>query len=677
MNWTRRRELGAHYTSEQNILKLIGPLFLDELRREFESVRLHKNRLFAFQKKLRTLTFLDPACGCGNFLVVTYRELRRLELEIIRAAQIFGPIAQVFHAVQINVDQFYGIEIEEFPAQIAQVALWLTDHQMNIEAGKAFGEYFNRIPLTTSASIRHGNALRLDWETFVPPTQLSFILGNPPFIGKTYQSAAQKADMAALTQGIKGAGVLDYVAGWYLKAAHYLSDRQHGQAHQDKRQFQDVRFGPQETFVGDLFVEAEEADASARQKIRCAFVSTNSITQGEQVGVLWGELLRQGMRIHFAHRTFKWSNDAPGKAAVHCVIVGFACGEPQQARLFDYADPAGEAHEIKVARINPYLVDAAEVVLPKRGEPICAVPEMVFGSMPNDGGHLLLTDAEKVEFLQQESAAASWIRPFLGAEEFINGIARWCLWLKDIEPKDLRLLPKVAARIALVKQHRLASTREATRKLADTPKLFGENRQPVGRYLVVPSISSEGRNIIPIGFLGAETIASNKLLTIPNATLAHFAILTSAMHMAWMRYTTGRLKSDYQYSIGIVYNNFPWPSLLPSPSGRGAGGEGEAVAPASAVSSPQPLSQRARDLKTPLESAAQAVLDARAAHPGSTLADLYDPNTMPEDLRRAHKTLDKAVDAVYRADGGQKTWANDAERVAFLFQRYALLTSII
>jgi len=645
----RRRQLGAHYTSEANILKLIGPLFLDELHAEFAAVQRDKNKLFEFHKKLRTLTFLDPACGCGNFLVVTYRELRRLELDVLRASQAFGHIADVFRAVQVNVDQCYGIEIEEFPAQIAQVALWLTDHQMNVEVGVEFGTYFKRIPLTTSASIRHGNALRLDWEAFVPPTSLSYILGNPPFIGKQFQSATQKEDLATVAKGLKGAGVLDYVAGWYIKAAQYLSGRKHGQASRDKKQFTDVRFGKQDVFIDDLFANFERLDETARKKIRCAFVSTNSITQGEQVGVLWSELLRQGVRIHFAHRTFKWSNEAPGKAAVHCVIIGFGIGEPAQARLFDYADPAGEAHEIKAARINPYLVDGPEVALPNRREPISAVPAMAFGSMPNDGGHLLMSNTDKAELLALEPSAAAWIRPFLGSEEFINGTGRWCMWLKDIEPAQLRALPQVAARVERVKQNRLASAREATKKLAETPRLFGEDRQPSANYLAIPKTSSERRQYIPIGFLPADVIASTEIFTVPNATLYHFGILTSTMHMAWMRAVCGRLKSDFRYSAGIVYNNFPWPSR-PAPAGK---------------------------TEAAIEAAAQAVLNARAAHPGSTLADLYDTNAMPDDLRRAHKTLDRAVDAAYAADGGKKTWADDAERVGFLFQRYAALTSLL
>ena len=396
-------------------------------------------------------------------------------------------------------------------------------------------------------------------------------------------------------------------------------------------------------------MELEQADEIARANIRCAFVSTNSITQGEQVGVLWSELFRQGLRIHFAHRTFKWSNEAPGKAAVHCVIIGFGLGEPKTARLFDYADPAGDAHEIKATRINPYLVDAPEVALPNRKTPICDVPEMAFGSMPNDGGHLLLADADKVDLLAAEPGAAAWVRPFLGSEEFINGVSRWCLWLKDVEPAQLRALPQVSARVERVRQNRLVSARQATKKLAESPRLFGEDRQPSAAYLLIPAHSSESRTYVPIGFMSPDVICGNANLTVPNATLYHFGILTSNMHMAWLRAVCGRLESRYRYSAGIVYNNFPWPS------------------------------RHEDDAKTEaaIEAAAQAVLDARAAHPGSTLADLYDPNAMPDDLRRAHKALDKAVDAAYQADGGKKTWADDAERVGFLFQRYAALTGLL
>ncbi len=404
----RRRQLGAHYTSEANILKLIGPLFLDELRAEFERVKHDKNKLFDFHKKLRTLTFLDPACGCGNFLVITYRELRRLELDVLIASRKFGAvIAGVFKdAVQVNVDQFYGIEIEEFPAQVAQVAMWLTDHQMNLEAGREFAEYFNRLPLDKSALIRHGNALRLDWEAFVPPQKLNYILGNPPFVGKQFQNAQQKEDLEFVADAVKGAGVLDFVAGWYLKAAQYLAGGKEGFVSRDKREFADVRFGEKDSLpqrgragvganenppIDDIFLTLDRETDAARERIRCAFVSTNSIAQGEQVGVLWSELFRRGMRIQFAHRTFKWSNEAPGKAAVHCVIVGFGREDSPRKRLFDYPDINGPAHELPASNINPYLADAPTVLLKKRDKPLAAVPLMVYGSKPTDGGNLILT----------------------------------------------------------------------------------------------------------------------------------------------------------------------------------------------------------------------------------------------------------------------------------------------
>ncbi len=527
----RRRQLGAHYTSEINILKLIGPLFLDELRAEFERVRHHKEALFAFHKKLPTLNFLDPACGCGNFLVITYRELRRLELDVLRAAAQFGTAtAQVFDLFQVSLEQFHGIELEEFPAQVAQVAMWLTEHQMNLEAGREFGEFFRRLPLERSAHIRQGNALRLDWEDFVPPARLTCILGNPPFVGKQYQTAEQKEDMDFVVGSLKGTGVLDYVAGWYFKAAQYLSGTQEGFVSRDKRAFADTRFagasasGPKESVVvgradesqkaaratkrgqpgpvgpeasapqiEDIFVVFEREDAAARSRIRCAFVSTNSITQGEQVGVLWSELFRRGLKIRFAHRTFKWTNEAPGKAAVHCVIIGFGREDTLRKRLFDYATVDGPAQERTADNINPYLADAPDVVLPNRREPLCRVPPMVFGSMPNDGGHLLLDDAERAALLAVDPQAEAWIRPFLGSEEFINGIPRWCLWLKDASPAQVKAMPHVRARIEAVREHRERSTRKATNKLASVPSLFGEIRQPTEQYLGVPKTSSERR----------------------------------------------------------------------------------------------------------------------------------------------------------------------------------------
>ncbi len=689
----RRRQMGAHYTSEANILKLIKPLFLNELEAEFEKVKRHKNQLFEFQKKLRHLVFLDPACGCGNFLVITYRELRRLELRVLQAAQSFGSITrEVFEQTGVNVDQFYGIEVEDFPAQIAQVAMWLVDHQMNLEAGQFFGDWIKRIPLDKSAEIRHGNALRIEWADFCPPGKLNYILGNPPFIGKQNQTVNQKEDMEFVTKGMKSAGLLDYVSGWYLKAAQYVSGSQLGEVSRDRKQFFDVKFAASkaltrkktvEAAMDDLFISFDKQDAANRQKVRCAFVSTNSITQGEQVGVLWGELLRMGMHIQFAHRTFQWTNDAPGKAAVHCIIVGFGAHNALAKKIWHYDDIKGDPESTLASNINPYLVDALDVVLPSRRESIQSVPPIVFGSMPNDGGHLLLNDDEKAALLIDEPAAMPWIKPFLGAEEFINGIPRWCLWLKDCPPATLGKLPLVKKRVELVKAHRAASTREATQKLAKTPQLFGEIRQPESQYLLIPRVSSERRDYVPIGFL-QDVVASDAALVIPNAQLFHFAILCSHMHMAWMRYVCGRLKSDFRYSNTIVYNNFPWPNLVNLVPKQGANTAlaqsiRSQAAPISIANNKSVAGNT--QLITRIEAAAQAVLSARAVHqqPGaaSTLAQLYDPLLMPANLAKAHAALDKAVDAAYKQDGGSSSYANDGERVAFLFKRYAALTSLI
>ena len=647
----RRRELGAHYTSEANILKLLGPLCLDELHAEFEKIKGDKNKLFEFHKKLQTLTFLDPACGCGNFLVIAYRELRMLELEVLRAASKFGQgVGSVFGFLQVDVDQFYGIEIEEFPAQIAQVAMWLTDHQMNVLAGVEFGEVITRIPLTKSANIRKGNALEIDWAEFVPPRQLNYIFGNPPFIGKSNQSAAQKASLESVTHGIAGAGVLDFVAGWFVKAGQYISTTPNGfgsiaaKANKGRKNFMDVKFGQG---AGDLFADASAAEVKQRRAIRCGFVATNSITQGEQVGVLWSWMMAQGVRIRFAHRTFQWTNDAPGKAAVHCVIIGFGMEDVNAPRLFNYDDVKGAAQEVAVKNINPYLVDAPSVALPNRREPICSVSPIVWGSMPNDGGGLLLKPEEKAELLAVEPGAAPWIRRFMGAEEFINNGTRWCLWLKDCPPQTLSKLKAVKKRLDIVRRHRAKSTRQTTIELAETPALFGEDRQPAGAYLLIPAHSSESRRFVPIGFMSSKEIVNNSCLAVPKATSYEFGILSSTMHNAWVRYTCGRLKSDFRYSAGIVYNNYPWP---------------------------QDVTDKQRQAVC---LAAQGVLNARAVHQkGKTrasLADLYNPNSMPANLTAAHKALDKAVDAAY----GQKGLKTDAERVAYLFGLYQSYTSLL
>lgn len=616
MDEKARRNLGAHYTSEANILKLIKPLFLDELHTEFERVKGNRNKLFEFHKKLRQLTFFDPACGCGNFLVISYRELRELELKVLRADHELsahkGQLTVDVHAlIGVNVDQFYGIEIEEFPAQIAQVALWLVDHQMNLRVSEEFGLYFVRIPLKSTPGIRHANALRLDWSEVLPAERCNYLLGNPPFLGKTYQSKEQKADLAAVMQGIHGAGDLDFVCGWYVLAAQYMKST-----------------GTQ-----------------------AAFVSTNSITQGEQVAVLWGEMQRLGMHTQFAHRTFQWSNEASGKAAVHCVIVGFGPEDHAVKTIYEYEDIKGLPHAVPVKRINAYLVDAPDVLLNKRRTPICPVPEMTNGSKPTDGGHLLLDEAEKERLIREEPQAEKWIRPFLGAEEFINKTARWCLWLVGCPPKELRLMPEVMKRVQLVKVMRLASTKASTVMLSSTPSLFGEIRSTKGSYLLVPRVSSEKRTYIPIGFIDQQVIASDAVQVVLDAGLFEFGITTSAMHNAFMRFTCGRLESRFRYSNTIVYNNYPWP---------GFAGE--------------PLSDKHRNA---IEQAAQCVLDARAQFADASLADLYDPLTMPPALLKAHQKLDTAVDAAYQPSGGKKSYASDAERVAFLFELYQSITSLL
>lgn len=602
MDKEKRRGIGAHYTSEKNILKIIKPLFLDALRAEFERVKGNKPRLRELHNKLASLTFLDPACGCGNFLILAYRELRLLEIEVLRALYADGQrVLDVADLARVNVDAFHGIEVEEFPARIAEVAMWLVDHQMNMQLSEAFGLYYARIPLRASAHIVHGNALQLDWPTVILSDKLSYILGNPPFIGKQYRTPQQDAEIDAVFHGVKGAGVLDYVAAWYLKAAQFIQST----------------------------------------SIVCGFVSTNSIVQGEQAAILWQELFNQyRVKIHFAHRTFSWTNEARGRAAVHCVIVGFAAFDTKPKYLYEYDNLKADPHELVVANITPYLTDGSDVVITKRSRPLCNVPEIVFGSMPNDEGHLLLSDEEKAELLAAEPGAAAFIRPLVGSREFINGISRWCLWLVDAKPEELRRLPRVMARVEKVRQARIKSDRAATRALAAFPSRFGEVRHPNTGYLLIPSASSETRQYIPMGLMGAEVIASNLCLIVPGAGLYHFGVLSSSMHMAWMRVVAGRLKSDFRYSNTLVYNNYPWPDTTPA------------------------------QVKA-IEAAAQGVLDARALFPGSTLADLYDPNTMPPALLKAHRVLDKAVDSAYR----KQVFETERQRVEFLFGLYQNLTA--
>jgi hypothetical protein len=515
MDAKARRNLGAHHTGEDNILKVIKPLFLDELWAEFERIKGNRNRLFEFHKKLRTLNFLDPACGCGNFLVITYRELRLLELEVLRAAYQDGQqLLDIHQRLLVDVDQIHGIEIEEFPAQIAQVALCLMDHQMNVMAGEEFGMYFARIPLTATPHTVHGNALRLDWEEVLPARRCSNVFGNPPFVGSKLLSHPQRADADFAFARMADAGLLDFVAAWYVKATHYV----HG------------------------------TDTSHCAP-RCAFVCTNSITQGEQVVLLWGWLLAQGVKIHFAHRTFQWSNEARGVAAVHCVIVGFGLDERKDKTIYDHDDIRGEPHPVPAAHINPYLVDAADVLAVGQVRPICDVSPIVNGSVPADGGNLVLDRTERNALIADEPQAASFLRPYGGAEDFIHGLERYCLWLADCSPALLRQMPRVVERVRGVKAMREASAKAATRAKAATPTLFTENRQPLaGHYLAVPRTSSENRRYLPIGFLPHTIVAANDLQIVPGASGYEFGVLSSAMHIAWARTTAGRLKSDIRYS---------------------------------------------------------------------------------------------------------------------------------
>lgn len=600
MNPKERRNLGAHYTSETNILKLIKPLFLDELWKEFESVKDNKNKLPEFHKKLSTLKFLDPACGCGNFLVITYRELRLLEFEVLKAlnksGQTFLDVSQI---LWINVDQFSGIEYEEFPARIAEVAMWLIDHQMNMLVSSEFGQYFVRLPLKKSANIVHADALETNWENVVSKNELSFIIGNPPFIGSNIMKQNQRDQIVKEFDNAAGGGTLDYVTGWYIKAAKYIQDT----------------------------------------KIKVAFVSTNSIVQGEQTNLLWGLLQNKyKIKIHFAHRTFKWNNEAKGNAAVYCVIVGFANYDTTNKSIFEYEDIKGEAHEIKAKNINAYLVDAKDILVEKKTKPICNVPNIIKGNYYAKSEGLIIEEEDLDFLITNEPNAKKWIKLLIGADEFINNRKRYCLWLVDCPPDELRKMPLVMERVNRVREDRLKSTDKGMQNLA--PTRFRETNNPE-KCLVIPVVSSERRNYIPMGFIDKNTISTNGNLIMPNAELFHFGILMSAMHMAWVKSVCGRLESRYRYSKDIVYNNYPWPD--------------------------NPNDKQVKAIET----AAQKVLDARLQFSNSSLADLYDPLTMPPALIKAHNELDKAVDLAYRP----QAFKSEANRMVFLFELYEKYTA--
>lgn len=605
MNADERRNLGAHYTSEENILKLIHPLFLDSLWDEFDKYKVLKSdvrfaRLNDFHEKLAKLKFLDPACGCGNFLIITYREIRLLELAVIKEILGGERILDVDTYIKVNVNQFYGIEIEEFPSKIAQVAMWLMDHQMNMLVRDMFGEYYIRIPLRASASIVCANSLRTDWESVVPKSELNYILGNPPFVGARWMSTEQKNELTIIFDSLKNRGNLDYVTCWYKKAAVYIQNT----------------------------------------TIECAFVSTNSICQGGQVDILWRELFNNyNVTINFAHQTFKWSNEARGKAAVFCVIVGFSLINKPKKNLYIYNKVTSTPQEINAKQINGYLLDASQVFIESRKETLCNVPKIGMGNQPIDNGLYLFSTEEKNDFITKEPLAEKYFYKWIGGDEFINNWYRWCLYLGKCSPNELSKMPLCAERINLVKEYRAVSTRDSTRKLAKMPTRFQTENIPENNYLVIPEVSSETRDFIPIGFMTPNILCSNKLRLMPNASFYHFGILNSTMHMAWMRYVCGRLEMRYSYSIDIVYNNFPWPT---------------------------PTEKQKLDI----EQAAQSILDARLKFPDSSLADLYDPNTMPPDLVKAHTKLDKLVEKAYG-----KSFDNDADRVAFLFEQYQKLTA--
>ena len=625
INKEERRNLGAHYTSEKNILKLIEPLFLDELYDEFESVKGNRNKLIDFHKKIAKLKFLDPACGCGNFLVITYRELRILEMEILKVLSKKEMFTNIKNVALLDVDQMYGIEIEEFPARIAEVAMWLVDHQMNQKLSEEFGIYFLRLPLQKAANILNANALHTDWNSLIKPRIIetyfydmgkkevagkveevkddyAYILGNPPFIGYSFQSKRQKEDMEFVFSRYEDAGVLDYVACWYLKAAKVIQDAQ----------------------------------------TQVAFVSTNSISQGEQVGVLWKILLHEfNVKINFAHRTFDWSNEAKNNAAVHVVIIGFSQKENQNKFIYDYEDIKGDPHKTEAKNINPYLLDGPNILIVKRNKPINQVPMMSKGSSPTDGKNLLLDDSVKEETLVKYPELTPYIKRYMGTDEFIYDIKRWCLWLKDADPSIIRSNPFIQERLKAVKTFRLKSPKIPTQKWAEFPSLFIEERQPDSDYIFIPRVSSENRKYIPIGYVSKDIIISDSAISLVGAKLFQYGILLSIMHMTWVKYVCGRLKSDYRYSNTIVYNNFPWP-----------------------------LDLKEKQIQK-IETATQLILTVRQEFQDKAFSILYDPTAMPPKLVKAHQELDKAVDAAYRS----KPFESEAKRMEFLFELYEKYTA--
>ncbi len=603
-----RREQGAHYTTEKNILKVIEPLFMDDLRAEFGAVKRRRGRprlaaLREFQKKLGALTFFDPACGCGNFLVIAYRELRMLEIEVIREMRKAKALDVAWTSV-VDVDQFHGIEIGEFPARIAETALWMMDHIMNSRLSREFGQVFIRIPLEKAPRILHADALEMDWSDLLPPEKCSFVFGNPPFSGFVMRIEEKQKQAHNLLKQLGASGSrLDYVAAWFLKAGAYL----HG------------------------------------KRARIAFVATNSITQGEQVAQVWPALFDlYGLEIAFAHQPFAWESDARGAAHVHVVILGLFDRQsaPGERQLFTYERPSDEAHLMRVAAISPYLFDVSglqnpHLVVYRRRLPIAEFPTIGVGTKPVDGGRYIFKQRERQDFLVSEPGAGMLMKPYIGGHEYINNQKRWILDVSGASPSQLRSLPHVMERIRSVRRYRTNEAGKLGRSLADQPTSWHVSVVPQAPFLVIPEVSSQSRPYVPIGWMIPPAIPSNKLLVVQGAELWHFALLTSAMHMTWLRHIGGRLGSGYSYSGGLVYNTFPPP--------------------------PGDVDY------TPLKSLAQAILDARDAHPEASLADLYDPDSMPANLRRAHRKLDRAVDRLYRP---RKKFASERERIEYLFLLY-------
>lgn len=658
LNPETRRSGGMHYTSIENIHKVIDPLFLDDLKEEFEELKQIKNaanrieKVKEFHKRLGTLKFLDPACGSGNFLTETYLSLRKLGNECIKAELNIGEgeLALTYKAedlIQVSIQQFYGIEINDFAAVVAKTALWIAESQMMKETAKIIEKDLKFLPLHTYANIIEGNALRIDWESVVPKNELNYILGNPPFVGYAYQSKEQKDDLESV---IKGFGKnIDYVAGWYYKSAQMMQGTQ----------------------------------------IKAALVSTNSITQGEQVAAIWKPMFEQfGMHFDFAYRTFRWDSEANIKAHVHCVIIGFSCGGSlplATAGKPSSATPSAgtprnapkkiflnESQFIEAKNINGYLLDAPDIFIENSKKPLCDVPEMQKGSIPVDGGNLIIEAENYEDFINKEPQAKQFIKPLVGSEEFINNKKRWCLWLVGANPSDLKKCPLIMERVQKVKEMRLASTKEATRKFADYPTRFMELRQPETDYLLVPRVSSEQRRYIPIGYMPKDVISTDANMVLPNATLYHFGVLTSNVHNAWMRAVCGRLKSDYRYSNTIVYNNFPWPQQFKIDNSKLKMENGKWTL------SGEDLPADKKELsivhsQLSIINTAQAILDARAKYPDSSLADLYDETVMPPELRKAHQANDRAVMAAY----GFSTKMTESECVAELFKMYEKLTEKI